>query len=567
MNPDLLNLAAPVVFFPVRHHSPAAARFVQELIQRIQPVAVLIEGPFDFNSQLEELSLPHTLPIAIYSYAQLASGNRRGAFYPFCIYSPEWQAIQIAHTLEIPVRFIDLPWRKIANPELTSHRYADGQLRQSQYVSLLCQKLGVEDFDTLWDTLFEIDQTLTLEQYLERCHQFCWHLRSMDELDGKVSAVDCQREAFMVAQIRQVQGQYSGQTFGQSSGQLLVVTGGFHSSALHQVLVEGEVTSTDDSTVDGEKSSELEFGIALTPYSYERLDNLTGYESGMPNPGFYHQVWQYYLAEGLVQEWPGNGVEDLMLPLKPYRQLLITATQGLREQHQPVSSADLIAIETLAKGLATLRNHHQVWRQDLIDGIIGALVKEDLDRSFHHPFLAAVYQSLRGDERGVLAAGTQSPPLVQDLKMLLQEHQLEPTLTLETLSLVLYKSGDLVRSQILHQLQNLGIIGYRYTGGTDLFQREDLAQITEQWSMQWSPDFEASCIEAAIYGATLAEATLMKLKEKISTLERSATIAAEILLDAGLMGLATTLGEGYFNLVEVIRGDGDFFTVTPALGH
>ncbi|NJK39606.1 MAG: hypothetical protein HC920_19005 [Oscillatoriales cyanobacterium SM2_3_0] len=32
--------------------------------------------------------------------------------------------------------------------------------------------------------------------------------------------------------------------------------------------------------------------------------------------------------------------------------------------------------------------------------------------------------------------------------------------------------------------------------------------------MQWSPDFEASCIEAAIYGATLAEATLMKLKEK-----------------------------------------------------
>ena len=28
-------------------------------------------------------------------------------------------------------------------------------------------------------------------------------------------------------------------------------------------------------------------GIALTPYSYERLDSLTGYEAGMPNPGFY----------------------------------------------------------------------------------------------------------------------------------------------------------------------------------------------------------------------------------------------------------------------------------------
>ena len=35
-----------------------------------------------------------------------------------------------------------------------------------------------------------------------------------------------------------------------------------------------------------------ERGIALTPYSFERLDNLTGYEAGMPNPGFYQQIWQ-----------------------------------------------------------------------------------------------------------------------------------------------------------------------------------------------------------------------------------------------------------------------------------
>ena len=30
----------------------------------------------------------------------------------------------------------------------------------------------------------------------------------------------------------------------------------------------------------------------LTPYSYERLDSLRGYEAGMPNPGFYHRLWQ-----------------------------------------------------------------------------------------------------------------------------------------------------------------------------------------------------------------------------------------------------------------------------------
>ncbi|MGL5082898.1 MAG: DUF5682 family protein [Microcoleaceae cyanobacterium] len=560
MNSELLNLNAPILFFPVRHHSPSAAKCVRILIQSIQPAAVLIEGPFDFNSRLDELKLPHQLPIAIYSYTQLADGTRRGAFYPFCIYSPEWQAIQTANELNIPIRFIDLPWTKIATPEMASHRYADGQLRQSQYVSLLCKKLGVEDFDTLWDTLFEIDDSLTVNQYLERCHHFCFHLRSMDELDQKISAIDLQREAFMVAQIRQAHTQYS--------GQLLVVTGGFHSSALHQTLSKDTLGIVPEPL---EHLLDSEGGIALTPYSYERLDNLTGYESGMPNPGFYHQVWQQYLSQELAQELSQELAQDTTSKIEPYRQLLIIATQALRHQNQVVSSADLIAVETLARGLAIFRNHARIWRQDLIDGIIGALVKEELDHQLNHPFLLAIYQSFRGDERGVLADGTQSPPLVQELRILLEKYQLELTLRAEKLNLDLYNSSDLVRSQILHQLKNLGIIGYSYTGGTDLLQRKDLSQIHEQWLLCWSPDFEASCIEAAIYGATLADSTIAKLKEKISTLERNAAAAAVILVNASLMGLATKLEDcysnGYSNLIDIIRADSNFFTVTQGLGH
>ena len=32
--------------------------------------------------------------------------------------------------------------------------------------------------------------------------------------------------------------------------------------------------------------------VALTPYSFEALDALTGYEAGMPNPGFYDLAWR-----------------------------------------------------------------------------------------------------------------------------------------------------------------------------------------------------------------------------------------------------------------------------------
>lgn len=80
MNPDILDLNAPVVFFPVRHHSPACARLVRELALQLQPAAILIEGPSDFNSRISELTLPHKLPIAIYSFTQLPNGERRGAF-------------------------------------------------------------------------------------------------------------------------------------------------------------------------------------------------------------------------------------------------------------------------------------------------------------------------------------------------------------------------------------------------------------------------------------------------------------------------------------------------------
>ena len=60
----LRDLTARVVFFPVRHHSPAAARIVRELILRLRPGAVLVEGPSDYNDRLAELYLPHRPPLA-----------------------------------------------------------------------------------------------------------------------------------------------------------------------------------------------------------------------------------------------------------------------------------------------------------------------------------------------------------------------------------------------------------------------------------------------------------------------------------------------------------------------
>jgi hypothetical protein len=556
LNSRIYQTDGDVVFFPVRHHSPAAARIVQQLIQEIQPTAIAIEGPSDFNAQISELYLPHQLPIAIYSYVQTTK-TRRGAFYPFCIYSPEWQAIQSANECHIPVEFIDMPWADSPTERTNQNCYSDESFSHSSYIDTLCQKLGVPDFDTLWDTLFEIDSNMSIDSYLERCHHFCYHLRA----GHQASVSDQQREAFMSARIRSLITRYPGKT--------LVVTGGFHSYPLYRSIVLNQdppAISTDPNPPP------VVQGIALTPYSYDRLDNLTGYNSGMPNPGFYHAVWQQRSTQKIKSLIPST----LLGESESYNlvdSLLAKIIATLRHRQQIASTADLIAVKTLAQGLADLRSHPEIWRQDLIDGVIGGLVKEDTGKGSTHPFLAAVQAVFRGGDRGQLAAGTTLPPLVQDLHQQLHYLDIFPTAKQRSIELDLTPNAASTQhaprpiSVLLHSMRIIGIVGCDRTGGTDFTTRQDLVKIWERWQLQWSPEFAASSIEAAIYGATIKEATIAKLRERADRNQRSAEGAALLLLDAGLAGVQELTPEFYPRLVELIRQDGDFLSIARSLRH
>jgi Family of unknown function (DUF5682) len=547
IDPRIYQIDGDVVFFPVRHHSPAAARIVQQLIQQVQPTAIAIEGPSDFNEQIPELFLPHQLPIAIYSYVQTTE-TRRGAFYPFCIYSPEWQALQSAHEYKIPVEFIDLPWADSPTNRTSQNCYSDESFSHSNYVDTLCQKLGVPDFDTLWDTLFEIDSDLSIDDYLERCHQFCYHLRTSEH---QSSSSDQQREAFMTAKIRSLITKYP--------GKILVVTGGFHSYPLYQSIV---LNKKNPAILIDPNLPPIAQGIALTPYSYDRLDNLTGYNSGMPNPGFYHAVWQQRFSEG-------NSINSTNL----VDHLLAKIIISLRQHQQIASTADLIAVKTLAQGLADLRSHPEIWRQDLIDGVIGGLVKENTGKSSTHPFLLAVQAVFRGGDRGQLAPGTTLPPLVQDLHQQLHHLAIFPTDKKRAIDLDLTPDNKSTEhpprsiSALLHSMRILGITGCNRTSGTDFTTRQDLVKIWERWQLQWSPEFDASSIEAAIYGATVAEATVAKLRESADRLQRNAEGAALLLLDAGLAGVQGLTPEFYPRLIELIRQDGIFLSIARSLQH
>src|ERR1700704_2321120 len=94
--------------FGIRHHGPGSARSLLTALGALDPAIVLIEGPPDANDIIRFAASPAMVP----PIAMLVNGKddpAKAGFYPFGIYSPEWQAMRWAMAGGRPVRFIDLP--------------------------------------------------------------------------------------------------------------------------------------------------------------------------------------------------------------------------------------------------------------------------------------------------------------------------------------------------------------------------------------------------------------------------------------------------------------------------
>src|SRR6187549_535033 len=94
--------------FGIRHHGPGCARSLVQALVALEPDAVLIEGPPDAEDLLDAASDPSMVPpVALLIHA--VEEPSRAVFYPFAVFSPEWQAIRYGLERKLPVRFIDLP--------------------------------------------------------------------------------------------------------------------------------------------------------------------------------------------------------------------------------------------------------------------------------------------------------------------------------------------------------------------------------------------------------------------------------------------------------------------------
>src|SRR5690348_15719736 len=109
----LWHEARGLYWVPIRHHSPACARHLGQLIAEIRPHQVLIEAPADFARFLPLLNDAATRPpVAIVAFSGEVGKTKdvtRVSYFPFCSHSPEFVALRGAAAQNAQVRFIDLP--------------------------------------------------------------------------------------------------------------------------------------------------------------------------------------------------------------------------------------------------------------------------------------------------------------------------------------------------------------------------------------------------------------------------------------------------------------------------
>ncbi|MFA1550961.1 DUF5682 family protein [Actinomadura chokoriensis] len=523
-----------VTFLGVRHHSPACALLVRDTIRRLRPAYVLVEGPADFGTRMDELLLGHAPPIAIFSYYRDAE-RVHASWSSFCGYSPEWVALNEGREAGAELRFIDLPaW----HPAFAGrgNRYADAERRYGEVAERLCREFAVDNTDVLWDHLFEIDP----DGAGERLDAYFALLRG----EAEAGEDDKARESYMAEWVRAA---------GADAGDrpVVVVTGGFHKPALETLAASG---GTDWPDVPRPPEGSTGGGF-LVPYSFKRLDAFTGYQSGMPSPEYYQRLW-----EGGPDAAAGALVEAVVT--------------RLRERKQVVSTADLVAARTLTEGLTRLRGHRAPARTDLLDGLVSALVNDDLDQRLPwtsrgalapgaHPAVVEMVAALSGDRVGRLHPATPAPPLVHDAAAELQRLGLDRD---GPVVLKLTAPRDLERSRALHRLRVLRIPGaVRDAGpatGAD-------PVLEERWTLEASDPRgrrHSALIEAGAYGPTLAEAAAAVLDERVNDAGADMRRLADVLFDAALCGCADRSDRIAGAIAAGIAGSSDIAALGVALG-
>lgn len=449
--------------FGIRHHGSGSARSLRQALETLQPDIVLVEGPPDAESRLPLLIHPEMRPpVALLLY--VADHPEQAVYYPFAVFSPEWQAIQYSLQHQIPVRFMDLP---------QSHQFALAQTQPepersttTDPLGLLAQSAGYQDSERWWEHL--------VEQRQDSTELFAAILEAMTVLRNEVQAeeqsIEQYREAFMRKTIREAEK--------QGFQSIAVVCGAWHAPA----LVKMPPAKEDTALLKGLPKLKVE--TTLVPWTYGRLSMSSGYGAGIHSPGWYHHLWK-------------QSERKQSSTLNSSIRWMVQVARLLRKQDLDASSANVIEAVRLAESLAALRDRAIPGLEELNEATQTVLCFGD-----PLPMRLIHQQLIVGERLGKVPDETPMVPLQQDLTRQQKRLRLKPEATETSLELDLRKATDLERSQFLHRLLLLGL-----PWGKPQSVNKAKGTFRESWRLQWKPEFTLKLIEAGIWGNTIEEAS------------------------------------------------------------
>jgi Family of unknown function (DUF5682) len=546
--PPLRDPARDLWVVPVRHHSPACAAQLERLIAAVQPAAILVEGPCDFDPLIEQICDPRTrAPVAIVALREApneGATRRVASYFPFCAHSPELIALQAAAARGIPAHFIDLPAtaREMRlDDEGQTGRSLLGDERPfdvGDYVTALARELGCRDGNEVWDQLFE---SRIAEQdwngFFADVGQYCACIRGATEPAAMERDGTLAREAQMRALVARVRGDLA--------GPIVVIVGGFHAAALFEPAAGKPLAAKPGA------------GRAyLIRYGMRQLDALSGYGAGLALPGFYNRLWQ-------ARE---SGGKDLAIEIVTGFAAHLRSSSGMAPPFPVIANA----IEQ-AQRLAALRERPFPSRDDIIDAVRSSFIKDEIPVE-QVPLLVELRTWLTGSAIGDVPPSAGSPPLVEAVRA--RARALGFSIAdgeQRSRELDIYrKQRHRDASRFCHAMALIGTAFAQRTAGPDFRNDAALDRLHEIWLVSWSPLVESRLIELSEAADSLDEALAWVLAQRLAALEeqgkgRSALAAIDLYAAACRAGLGEAAG-AILDLVETqVIEDPELGSVVAAL--
>ncbi|MCA2215913.1 DUF5682 family protein [Jidongwangia harbinensis] len=502
----------PERYYGIRHHGPGSARAVVQELERHPPEVLLVEGPPEADELVRWVGdRGLEPPVALLGYA--ADDPRRAAFWPFAVFSPEWQAIRWAVDHGVPVRFFDLPFAyrvsaganrrpptgPAAQPDPGTQLDPAAQpdpaenepgaalevpgpggdepdsrpepLRPVDPIGELAAAAGYDDPERWWEDVVEHRGMPAFEAIAEAMTA----IRDTSPEDPE----DLVREAYMRTVLREVR---------RTHDDIAVVCGAWHVPALTRKVA----VKDDTALLKGRRKGKVAF--TWVPWTYGRLASWSGYGAGVRSPGWYHHLFS--TGDDVVPRW------------------LVDAARVLRAEGVPTSSAHVIEATRLAEALAAMRGRPLAGLAEVTEAAEAVMCDgerlrvELIDRRL-----------VVGERLGGVPDDMPAVPLARDLAAQQRTLRLKPEALERVLDLDLRREIDLGRSRLLHRLRTLDVSWGEPDSG-----RRGTGTFREQWRLRWQPEFAVRLVEGSMYGTTVAAAATAKVTDAA----RRATSLAEV---------------------------------------